>query len=116
MKYDFDKEYPRQNTNSVKWDTVGKLFGNDDVIPMWRADMDFPAAQPVVEAMKNRARHEFYGYTQPGPGLIQSVVDRMERKFYWRIQPEWIVFTPGVISAISVAIRSLTRPGDGVIL
>ena len=116
MKYDFDKICSRQYTNCVKWDAIGTIFGNEDVIPMWVADMDFPAANPVVDALKERAAHEFYGYTQPGPALIQSVVDRLQRKFGWRIQPEWIVFTPGVIPAISVAIRSLTRPGDGVIL
>ena len=116
MKYDFDQICSRQNTNCTKWDTVGKIFGTKDVIPMWVADMDFPAARPIVEALKKRAEHEFYGYTQPGAALSEAVVDRLQRKFGWRIQPEWIVFTPGVIPAISIAIRSLTHPGDGVIL
>lgn len=116
MKFDFDQICSRQNTNCTKWDTVGTIFGTKDVIPMWVADMDFPTARPIVEALKKRAEHEFYGYTQPGSALSEAVVDRLQRKFSWRIQPEWIVFTPGVIPAISIAIRSLTNPGDGVIL
>jgi cystathionine beta-lyase len=116
MKYDFDIVCSRENTNCAKWDYRQQLFGTDDVIPMWVADMDFPAAQPIVDALKERAGHEFYGYTQPGPELIQAVVDRLERKFNWRIQPEWIVFTSGVIPALGTAMRSLTHPGDEIIL
>lgn len=116
MKYDFDQICSRQNTNCTKWDTVGIIFGSKDVIPMWVADMDFPAARPIVDALKKRAEHEFYGYTQPGAALSKAVVERLKRKFGWRIQQEWVVFTPGVIPAISVAIRSLTNPGDEVIL
>ncbi|MFX1319999.1 MAG: MalY/PatB family protein, partial [Promethearchaeota archaeon] len=92
------------------------IFGVDDVIPMWVADMDFPTAIPIVEALKNRAAHEFYGYTQPGMSLVEAVVNRLQRKFSWQIEPEWVVFTPGVIPAISTAIRALTHPGDEVIL
>jgi cysteine-S-conjugate beta-lyase len=116
MKYDFDQVHSRLNTNCSKWDAVETLFGSNDVIPMWVADMDFPTARPIVEALEQRAAHEFYGYTQPGKELLQAVVDRMKRKFNWTIKPEWIVLTPGVIPAISVAIRTLTRPGDEVIL
>ena len=83
---------------------------------MWVADMDFPAARPVVEALKKRSEHEFYGYTHAGSSLIEAVVNRMQRKFDWQIQPEWVVFTPGVIPALHIAIRALTRPGDEVIL
>jgi cysteine-S-conjugate beta-lyase len=116
MKYDFDSVCDRTNTSCEKWDYVQPLFGYKDVIPMWVADMDFPVAQPIVEALRKRAEHPCYGYTRPGPGVIESVIDRMQRKFYWKIQPEWVVFTPGVVPALNIAVRALTHPGDEVIL
>jgi cystathionine beta-lyase len=116
VKYDFDEVCDRKNTDCVKWDYVQSIFGHEDVIPMWVADMDFSVAQPIVEALKKRAGHPFYGYTQPGPSVIESVVDRMQRKFQWKIKPEWVVFTPGVVPALNVAIRALTHPGDEIIL
>ena len=116
MKYDFDQIHSRQNTNCTKWDAVKTIFGSQDMIPMWVADMDFPAARPIVEVLEIRARHEFYGYTQPGSGLIEAVVERLKKKFGWQIEAEWVVFTSGVIPAINIAVRSLTRPGDEIIL
>ena len=116
MKYNFDLKCDRSNTNCVKWDSVKEVFGRDDVLPMWVADMDFPAAKPIVAAMKKRSAHEFYGYTKPGPELIEAIVNRMQRKFNWQIRPEWIVFTPGVIPALSAAVRAFSRPGDEIIL
>ncbi|MFC1951639.1 MalY/PatB family protein [Chloroflexota bacterium] len=116
MKYDFDHICSRYKTNSTKWDAVRTIFGDDDVIPMWVADMDFPAARPIVEALKKRAAHEFYGYTEPGVTLVTAVVDRLGSKYNWRVEPEWVVFTPGVIPAISTAVTSLTHPGDEIIL
>lgn len=116
MKYDFDQVHSRRNTNCAKWDGLEALFGSDDVIPMWVADMDFPTAKPIVEALKKRTEHEFYGYTHPGPSLIEAVVNRMQQKFSWKIQPEWVVFTPGVIPALNIAIRALSHPGDEIIL
>ena len=116
MKYDFDQICSRQNTNCVKWDAAETIFGSGDVIPMWVADMDFQTARPIIEALETRVGHEFYGYTQPGSGLIEAVTERLKRKFGWQIEPEWIVFTPGVIPSVNIAVRSLTRPGDEVIL
>ncbi|MFC2014985.1 MalY/PatB family protein [Chloroflexota bacterium] len=116
MKYDFDRIYSRENTNCSKWDNREKVFGSNDVIPMWVADMDFPASRPVVEALKERAAHEFYGYTEPGNSLIEAIIERMEKKYNWQIDPEWVVFTPGVIPALNIAIRSLIHPGDEIIL
>ena len=83
---------------------------------MWVADMDFPVAKPITDALKKRIEHPFYGYTQPGSSVVNSVVERLKRKFNWDIDPEWIVFTPGVVPALHVAVRSLTHPGDEVIL
>jgi cystathionine beta-lyase len=116
MKYDFDTVCDRSNTDCAKWGAVKAIFGREDVIPMWVADMDFPTAPPIVEALQRRAAHPFYGYTMPGPGLTEVVVDRMKRKFDWRIEPEWVVFTPGIIPALNIAVRALTHPGDEIIL
>jgi len=116
MKYDFDRVHSRLNTASVKWDTTEEIFGARDVLPMWVADMDFPTARPITEALEKRAAHPFYGYTLPGKSLIESVVERLQAKFGWKIEPEWIVFTAGVIPAISTTLNALTHPGDEVIL
>jgi len=116
MKYDFDKIYDRKNTGSSKWDLVKPLFGSEDVLPLWVADMDFPVAQPILEAIQARARHPFFGYSYARESVVQSVVDRMQRKFNWKIKPEWVVFTPGVISALNAAVRTITHPADAIIL
>jgi cystathionine beta-lyase len=116
MRYDFDTICDRKGTSCAKWDALKMVFGSEDVIPMWVADMDFPVAEPIVEALKKRAQHPFYGYTQAGPGVTEAVVERMKRKFNWAIKPEWIVFTPGVVPALNVAVRALTHPGDQIIL
>lgn len=92
------------------------IFGREDLIPMWVADMDFPVAKPVIDALKERVEHPFYGYTKPGQSVVDAVVDRMWRKFKWKIEPEWVVFTPGVVPALHLAVRSLTHPGDEIIL
>jgi cystathionine beta-lyase len=116
MKYDFDTVCDRSNTDCSKWGAIKAIFGREDVIPMWVADMDFPTAKPITEALQRRAAHPFYGYTMTGPGLTEAVVDRMKRKFDWKIEPEWVVFTPGIIPALSIAVRALTHPGDEIIL
>src|SRR3989304_5257117 len=116
MKYDFDTVCDRSGSGCAKWGAVKDIFGREDVIPMWVADMDTPAAEPIVDALKRRAAHPFYGYTMPGPGLTEAVVDRVKRKFDWKIEPEWVVFTPGIIPALNVAVRALTHPGDEIIL
>ena len=116
MKYDFDQICNRKNTDCLKWDMMEPIFGSGDLIPLWVADMDLPVAKPITEALKNRVEHPFYGYSQAGASVINSIVERMKRKFNWDIKPEWIVFTPGVVPALHVAVRSLTHPGDEVIL
>ena len=116
MKYDFDCVIDRRNTDCLKWDTVEPLFGDKDVLPMWVADMDFPIAKPITEALRERTEHEIYGYTHPGLSLVEAVINRMERKYHWKVKPEWIVFTPGVIPALHAAVRAFTHPGDDIII
>jgi cystathionine beta-lyase len=116
MKYNLDHIWDRKNTDSAKWGSLERVFGSDDVIPMWVADMDFPVAQPILDALKERVNHPFYGYTFPDAGVTESVVERMRKKFNWEIDPEWVVYTPGVIPALNVAVRVVSHPGDGIIL
>jgi len=116
MQYDFNRVIDRRNTDCAKWDTVEPVFGSKDILPMWVADMDFPVAKPITEALRKRTEHEIYGYTRPGPSLIEAIVNRMQQKYEWQIEPEWIVFTPGVIPAIHAAVRAFTHPGDEVII
>jgi len=116
LKYDLDKVYDRRNSDSVKWNSLKEIFGSEDIIPMWVADMDFPIAQSIVEAIKKRAEHPFYGYVKPDDGVIEAVVDRVRRKYNWEIDPEWVVFTPGVIPALNAAVRSISHTGDDIVL
>ncbi|MDO8716552.1 MAG: MalY/PatB family protein [Dehalococcoidales bacterium] len=116
MKYDFDRIIERNNTGSAKWDCVEAVFGTRDILPMWVADMDFPVAEPITAALRKRTEHAVYGYTQAAPSVIEAVVDRMKKKYGWKIDPEWVVFTPGVVPALNAAVKAFTRPGDKVIL
>jgi cystathionine beta-lyase len=116
LHYDLDKVYNRRNTDSLKWDYMEPIIGRDDIIPLWVADMDFPVADPIKEAIKARAEHPFYGYTQPGRTVVDSIVKRLKKNYNWNIEPEWVVFTPGVVPALQTAVTALTHPGDEVIL
>ena len=116
MKYDFDRVVDRKGTASMKWDTVSSLFGEEDILPMWVADMDFPSAKPVTDAIIERAGHQVFGYTLPEKSVIGAIVDRVQQKYGWDISPEWIVFTPGVIPSIHAAVRAFTHPGDDIII
>ena len=116
VKYDFDRPVERVGTGAVKWDMRREVFGREDVIPLWVADMDFEVAAPITEALRRRADHPVYGYARPAASLVRAVVDRLYRRFGWKVEPDWLVFTPGVIPAIAAALRAYTHPGDAVLM
>ncbi len=116
MRYSFDHVVDRTGTHTVKWDNNTALFGREDVLDMWVADMEFPSPQPVVEAIKDRAAHPIYGYSHPPASLYETIVERMERSYGWKIQKEWIVFTAGVVNALYSAVEAFAHPGDEVIV
>ena len=116
MKYDFDKVIERKGTGSTKWDLNEKLFGTDDVLDMWVADMDFPCPEPVVKAIQKRAEHPIFGYTYPSDDLNQAVVDKMKRDYDWEIEKDWIVYCTGIVSGVYSAVKSLTMPGDQIVV
>jgi cystathionine beta-lyase len=111
MEFDFETPVDRQGTASVKWTRHGP-----DILPMWVADMDFPAPPVAVEAMRRRLDHPVFGYTSPTDGLRGAIVEAVARDFDWAIPPEAIVFLSGVVPGFNMAARALARPGEGLLL
>ena len=112
MKYDFDTIVPRCGTNSYKWDTPKEK----NVLPMWVADMDFRTAPAIVEALQRRVAHGIFGYTKVPETYYDAVVRWFESRHRWQIDPRWIIYTSGVVPALSAIIKALTAPGDKVIV
>lgn len=128
MKYDFDVVVDRRNSNSVKWEFMQsgedlltfehtqRFFGEDRILPMWVADMDFKCPKPVVDALIARVQHGIYGYSAPTEEFYQSVVQWMRRRHGWEISPEWICLTPGVVPALNMLVRAFASSGDRVLI
>ena len=119
MKYDFDRLINRTNTHSIKWDKhiLKEFFETDDVLPLWVADMDFECPQPVVEAVKQKAAEEIYGYSwHKAPEYFDAVIRWMDRRHDWLIESDWITYSPGVVPAIDIMIRAFSNVGDKVIV
>ena len=112
MKYDFDTIIPRRGTNSYKWDTPEE----EGVLPMWVADMDFRTAPAVIEALQRRVAHGIFGYTKVPQAYYDAVVRWFGNRHRWQVDPPWIVYTSGVVPALSAIIKALTVPGDRVIV
>lgn len=112
MNYDFDTVIPRRGTNSYKWDSDA----DPDILPMWVADMDFRTAPPITEALEKRARHGIFGYTKVPDAYYDAIKGWFGRRHGFRIEREWILFTTGVVPALSAVIKALTDPGDKVIV
>jgi cystathionine beta-lyase len=112
----FDSIIPRQGTNAYKLELRQKVFGRPDVLPLWVADMDFAAPPKVVEAIKNRAAHEIYGYTIRGDWFQDCVVNWMMRRHQWSVDPAWVEYGPGVVPQLVIATMAYTNPGDKIII
>lgn len=115
-QYDFDQVIERRNTNSLKYDFAVEHHRPADVLPLWVADMDFRAPDPVLEALHRAVDHGIFGYSDGKEDYYQAVSDWFLRHFGWQTQPDWLVKTPGVVFALAMAVRTLTRPGDGVLI
>ena len=116
MKYDFDKVIDRKNDYSSKWNDLQKMFGRDDLLPMWVGDMDFESPQPVIDALVERAKKGVYGYTSTPPSYFESVAQWMKKRHNWNVETDWMVYTPGVVTALSFIINAFTNPGDKIIV
>lgn len=112
MKYNFDEIVQRRGSNSYKWDSAA----DDDVLPMWVADMDFRTAPAVIDALAQRVRHGVFGYTKVPQAYYDAAISWFRRRHNFTIEKDWILFTSGVVPALSAVIKALTEPGDKVLV
>lgn len=125
MIYNFDKLINRRGTGSIKWDgaELVKKFGiserfDEDSIPLFVADMDFPCPQPVVNALQKCVDRQIYGYSThlAHPEYFEAIQGWFRRHYSWDIDKEHIVYSPGTVEALYIAVKAFTKPGEGVIL
>lgn len=112
MKYDFDEIVPRRGTCSYKWDSCP----DDRTLPLWVADMDFRTARPVVDALLERVSHGIFGYTKVPDAYYDAVTSWFSRRHGLQIEKDWIIYTSGVVPAVSAIIKAMTVPGDRVLV
>jgi len=115
MKYDFDRVIERRNTYSIKYDPASR-GKPDDVLPLWVADMDFAAPPCVIDALVSHVQHGIFGYSEPDAAYFSVIRNWFEKRFNWSPEREWLTITPGVVTALYIAIRALTEPGDGIVI
>ena len=113
--YDFNTVIERRNTNSIKYDPVSR-GKPEDVLPLWVADMDFATPPCVQDALVSRARHGIFGYSEPDASYWTAVQEWYKNRFEWETQKEWLFITPGVVNALYIAVRALTKPEDAILI
>ncbi|MBD5462546.1 MAG: pyridoxal phosphate-dependent aminotransferase [Lachnospiraceae bacterium] len=113
---DFDTIIDRRNTNSLKYDFAGKYGMPEDVLPLWVADMDFRISSYIQDAVRQQAEHGIFGYSEVTDAYFDAVRSWIEKHYGWKISPEWMVNTPGVVFALSMAIKAFTNVGDKVLI
>lgn len=113
---EFDQINDRRNTNCVKWDSITQTYKKEKLLPFWVADMDFMAPSPVTQALETFVKKGIYGYSIPPESLYQSIIDWQKRRHGYGITKEEILFSPGVVPSIAVAIQAFTEPGDAVLI
>lgn len=115
--YNFDNVVNRYHTSSRKWDIAAERGYPSDILPMWVADMDFEVLPEISVALRDRVMdHRIYGYSAPVDGQNEAVCGWMKRRHGWNPDPKWIVYTPGVVCAVKMAIQCFTQPGDSIIV
>ena len=111
MEFDFDEIIDRRGSGAMKWDK----YAGRDVIPMWVAEMDFRAPPAVIAALEQRVRHGVFGYTDPPAELNEAIVAYLDRTYGWRIEPDWLLWLPGLVSGLNLMCRAIGEDGDDVV-
>ena len=112
----FDTDRCRKGTGAVKWEMLGPKFGNENAIPLWVADMDFPTAPGVAEAIVQRAQHGLFGYNKAPANAKTAICDWMQRRHGTHVEPEWIFSSPGVVDSMFHTLLAMTEADDKVLI
>ena len=105
MAFNFNEQSDRRHSDSVKWNKYP-----ENVLPMWVADMDFPTAPCVLEALHQRVDHGIFGYGTTPDALFEVVIQHLKQRYQWEVKPEWLITLPGVVSGLNLAVRAFTEP------
>ena len=116
MEYNFDEIIDRRGTHCFKWDAISEMYGRDDLLPMWVADMDFRSPDFVMDAIRRRCDHDVLGYTMPSDGYWNSVIAWLTKRYNINAAKEELHFIPGIVAGIAYALLCLTQPGDRVLV
>lgn len=114
--YDFDKEIDRRGSCSVKYDSLKEVFGREDLLPMWVADMDFRTAPGVLKAVRDAADLGVFGYGFRSADSVDSFIAWVESRYNWSVKREWVSSAPGIVAALPLAINALTSAGDKILI
>ena len=111
MAYNFDEIIDRRSTESGKWN-----YFEEDVLPLWVADMDFVSPEPVIQALRDRVDHRIFGYPGANPNLEQAVINWLDKKHGWKVAKEDLIFIPGVITGFNLVSHAFTKPDENVLI
>ncbi len=115
-QYDFDKNIERKGSDSVKYDLKGIIFGKEDLLPMWVADMDFEVPDFIREAITERAAHPVYGYTYRPRRFFESATNWISKRHGWDVSPDACSFSPGIVPALNMIVMEFSSPGDRILV
>lgn len=116
MRYDFDKILDRRGSGAVMTDALKKLYGREDLLPLWVADMNFETPAPVRKALETRLAHQVYGYSIAPESYWQTLIDWERRTHGWEIDRRTLCFIPGIVRGIAFVLQRFTQPGDKVVV
>jgi cystathionine beta-lyase len=105
MACNFNERIDRRHSDSLKW----QKYGDQDILPLWVADTDFRSPDCVIDALKQRVEHGVFGYGNPPAELTEVIIARLAERYQWAVQPEWLVFLPGIVSGLNLAVRAFTE-------
>ena len=116
MKYDFDKVYNRRGSGCFKYDAMKVVYGRDDLLALWVADMDFAIAPEIMNKINERIEHPIFGYNFKKPDHFDSFINYVSKKHNWKLNKDWLQMSPGIVPAINFMVKIYTETGDGIVI